>query len=556
MAIWDPEIDLELDEGEEILYQCHHHWLMLVVDEIVPFFVVVLFGGIAIYRALGGGLFALDITQAQRLDWASFILIGLLGVLAVVWARGLELTSKRVTKNLQRAATWALQIAMLCVAAIFWYRFQGGRVFVLNPGEAAPFDLLNLVLIGIAIAGVVWMLYTALDWRDDALVLTNTRIILDKDQFLVRHIQEQILLIDLQQVNLRQNTYPQVLFGYGTITVQSFSLKKIMLDYAANPKEMERRIKEESTKISKKVEPNIVRRMVAERVFDEKKAANGAIGHDKKFHVTTKGANRTGIFAWLFPANPQIDEKSGQITWRPSSVYVAIQILKPVTIWLVTTLVVAFLIPSLAELMWVAVLVWVVVTLVCAGWIFWQREELVNDVYILNKREIIDVDQKPFGPIDRRSAPIDRIQNISFDVTFIEQLLGFGTVKVQTGGSGDFSFNHVPDPRGVQAMINDYLTDFKKGAQERNLQNSIDVFREYHALQNEKGELMDRSAIDQAIDAKTQLAVDTYADQIAPIQMALTVRQALRSQIRTERRERVRKLIARRRILGDDRQKP
>jgi hypothetical protein len=552
MAFWDPEIDLELDEGEEILYMCRHHWIMLVIEEAIPLLVVLAAGGAALFRALGGGLFAVDSEQALRLDWASFALIGIFALLAVIWARGLELKSKRVDKKLQSAATWALQIGMLLVVIVVLYRFQGGRVFVFDPGRAVPFDLLNLILIAIAIAGIIWMLYKAIDWRDDSLVLTNMRIILDKDEFLVRHIQEQILLLDLQQVIMRQNTYPQVLFGYGMITVQSFSLKKITFEFADNPKIMERRIKEETTKVGKQVEPNIVRRMIAERVFDEKKAAALAKAPEKQYHVSTRGADRTGLVRWLFPPNPEIDPKSGQIIWRPSSVYVALQILKPFLIWLGTTLVVAFLVPALGELVWVGILIWLIVTLICAVWIFWQREELVNDVYILNRREIIDVDQKPFGPVDRRSAPIDRIQNISFDVSFIEQILGFGTVKVQTGGSGDFSFNHVPDPRGVQAMINDYLTDFKKGSQERNLQNSIDVFREYHALQREKGELMDSSAIDQKIDEKTQLAVDQYADHIAPVQMALTVRQALRAQIRSERRERVRKLIARRRILGND----
>jgi uncharacterized membrane protein YdbT with pleckstrin-like domain len=186
------------------------------------------------------------------------------------------------------------------------------------------------------------------------------------------------------------------------------------------------------------------------------------------------------------------------------------------------------------------------------AWIFWLREEYVNDVYILNRREIIDVDRRPFGPVNRRSAPIDRIQNISFDIKFVEQLLGFGTVRIQTGGSGDFSFNHVPDPRGVQATINDYLTDFKKTSEERALQNSVEVFREYHALQREKGELMDRPSIDRAMDDKARMAVDSYAAEVAPIQIALQVRQALRAQARAERRERVRRLMLRRRSPGDE----
>jgi membrane protein YdbS with pleckstrin-like domain len=342
---------------------------------------------------------------------------------------------------------------------------------------------------------------------------------------------------------MRQNTYPEVIFGFGALTIQSFSLKKINFHHATRPQEMERKLKEELGKARKAIEPNLLRRLIEERVFEDKKRNEP----HKKLHIETKGKNRTGVLAWLFPANPEIDEKSGQITWRPSSVYVALLLLRPLTIWLVSTIALILLTTTLGPWLWAGILAWAIVTLVCAAWIFWLREEYVNDVYILNKREIIDVDRRPFGPVNRRSAPIDRIQNISFDIPFIEQILGFGTVKIQTGGSGDFTFNHVPDPRGVQAMINDYLTDFKRSADERNLQNSIDVFREYHSLQRDKGELIDRQAIDSSMDQKARAAVDSYATEVAPIQIALELRQALRAQARNERRERVRKMMVRRR---------
>ena len=82
-----------------------------------------------------------------------------------------------------------------------------------------------------------------------------------------------------------------------------------------------------------------------------------------------------------------------------------------------------------------------------------------NDKYVLNLQSIlIDVDKKPFGPESSRRAPLTAIQNIEFDVSFIESILGYGDVIIETaGGGGKFTFNHVPDRRGVQATINDYL---------------------------------------------------------------------------------------------------
>jgi hypothetical protein len=542
--IWDPEVELELDEGEEILFMCRNHWLLLAEEAIIPLIILAVAAGIAFYRGIGGGFLGRDPAMAQQLDWVNILLLGVLAIVVVAWARGYDLNAKKKSKKKSAIdLSWVFLVVIALIVLLIGYRYEGGRIININPDQAAPFDIINLVLLGISVLTILFLLYITLDWRDDTLVLTNTRIILDKDEFLVRQTQQQILLVDVQQVSMRQKTYPEVIFGYGAITIQSFSLKRINFFHATRPQEMERRIKEELTRTRRAIEPNLVRRLIEERVYEDKKRTEA----HKKIHIETKGANRTGVLAWLFPANPQIDEKSGQITWRPSSVYVALQMGRPFLIWVVATIAIILAAPSLGQWLYAGILVWAVVTLISAGWIFWLREEYVEDVYILNKREIIDVDRRPFGPVDRRSAPIDRIQNISFDVSFIEQILGYGTVKIQTGGSGDFTFNHVPDPRGVQAMVNDYLTDFKRGADERTLQNSIDVFREYHSLQRDKGELMDRKAIDTSIDEKSRAAVDAYANEVAPIQIAVELRQALRAQARNERRERVRRMMVRRR---------
>jgi hypothetical protein len=133
----------------------------------------------------------------------------------------------------------------------------------------------------------------------------------------------------------------------------------------------------------------------------------------------------------------------------------------------------------------------VMIAIVALAWGFWIREEHENDKFILNIREIVDVDKKPFGPESSRRAPLSAIQNIEFDVSLIEGILGYGDVIITTaGGGGKFTFEHVPDPRGVQATINNYLTYFKRRETERNLKGTLDLLQQYHKLQLEHGELI------------------------------------------------------------------
>ncbi len=545
MLLWPPELDLELDEGERVILTIRHHWMLLLRQSVIPTIVLLLTSGIALFRALGGSLIGTNPDMAKELDSANIILLGILGLMVLLWLRGTD--TKLGTKGRGRFKInlgTLMQFGMLLLVLLIWYRYEGGRVFEFNEAVAQPFDLINVILLSIAGIAALYMIYVLIDWYNDTLTLTSSRVVLDRHQLLIRQDIQQMLLVDIQQVYMRQNTYPQALFDYGSLTIQTFSLKRVEFHFAQSPRKMESLIKDELTRTRKALEPNLVRRMIDERVFENKPR----VEEGKRFHVQTRGANRKGLLAWLFPANPEIDEKSGQVTWRPSSIYVGLIMLRPFLLWVVASITAVFTATiSEAALFW-SILLWFLVTLSCAFTIFWLREEYVNDVYILSKREIIDVDRRPFGPVDRRSAPIGNIQNVSFDVSFIEQILGYGTVKLQTGGTGDFSFNHVPDPRGVQAMINDYLTDFKKSSEERTLQNNIDVFKEYHILQREKGELMDRDAIETAIQKKTQAAVDEYAKVIVPGQIDHYIDRAMRrSDFLTERRLRIRRLIARRR---------
>jgi hypothetical protein len=495
MAIWDPDIQLELDEGEEVLFISRRHWVMLLRDGAVPLVVGILTGVLAFYRTIGGTFLVGDIGSDGRFDAVSFALLAVIVVLGYLWQKGSptpkgQKSTLPFPQFLNLSNLYVVIIAFLAVA--IWFRYQGGQIFYIDPANAWRNDPITTALTVISALMALYFIYVTIDWRDNTLLLTNMRVIYDDEQFLVRHVQQQILLADVQQVSMRQNTYASAIFGYGALTIQSFSVQKIEFTFATRPREMQQGIQNEMNKARKQVEPNLLRRLIEEQVYDQKPRDAQA----PSLRYVRPGAQRQGgLIAWLFPTNPEFNTRTGEYTWRPSSVYVLIQLLQPLGIFFgVTTALWLLAQFGLLPGTW-GFLIWLVVTFVCGFWIFWLREELVNDVYILSRREIIDVDKRPFGPINRRSAQLDRIQNISFDVSFIESLLGFGTVKIQTGGSGDFTFDHVPDPRGVQATVNDYLTDYKKHKDERDLQTTLNALREYHSLQRDHGEVFERDRL-------------------------------------------------------------
>ncbi|HMO57303.1 MAG TPA: PH domain-containing protein [Roseiflexaceae bacterium] len=502
MAFWDPNIQLELDEGEQILFMSRRHWVMLLRDGSVPLVLGILSGSLAVFRSIGGSFLVGGGNNGGVIDAFSIVLMGIIVLLVYLWQRTPPTTpgqksSLPFPRFLNISNLYLVGIALLSL--IVWFRFQGGQIFAIDPANAWRNDPFTTALTIICVIMALYFIYVLIDWRDNTLILTTTRVIYDDEQFLVRHVQQQMLLWDVQQVSMRQNTYASVIFGYGALTIQSFSVQKIEFTFATYPREMQQRIQAEINKARKQVEPNLLRRLIEEQVYDGQPRPI----QRQSTYVRSGTKREGGPIAWLFPTNPMYNQQTGEYTWRPSSVYVLIQLIPPIsTFFGVTTalwLLAQFsLIPAALSLP-----IWLITTAACAFWVFWLREELVNDVYILSRREIVDVDKRPFGPINRRSAQLDRIQNISFDVSFIESLLGFGTVKIQTGASGDFSFNHVPDPRGVQATINDYLTDYKKTKDERDLQTTLNALREYHALQKDHGEVFERDRLAALIAEQT-----------------------------------------------------
>jgi hypothetical protein len=534
MGFFDPQIELEFDEGEHIIYMTRRHWSLLVRDSILPFIIGISSVSLAAYRAAGGGFFAGGVGEAGRIDIINIILLLLVAIITVFWLR------PRPPKTKSR--TWPYVIPIAILLLVFYFRYQGGQLFFIDPSNAGNGgDLINILLIVTTIGSILYLLYVAIDWRDNALILTNYRVVYDDEQFLIRHVQQQISIDDVQQVNVRANRYLEYWLGYGTISVSSFSLQKLEVTYITKPQLMQSKIQGELNKLRKQQEPQLLRQLLEDQVYGNKPPPKPT----PSIYVV----QRSGPVPWLFPANPQIDTEKEMIIWRPSWIYVSLFLLRPFLVLISGTIILILLAQfGILSALW-AFAIWIPLLLVCGFWIFWVREEWNNDVYILTRSEVQDVDKRPFGPESRRRATLDRIQDISFDVNIIERFLGYGDVIIKTGGGGgDFTFNHVPDPRGVQATINDYLTDYKRRQKEAAFQQNVALLREYHSVQVAHGEVVDEDKLTERVAARIGGAGRSGDTQImSQEQIAVQIARQTRHEVRTAIRDLIRALRPRRR---------
>lgn len=521
----NPRFELELDEGEEIQLVGRRHWIELVQSSLLFLVGFLIFGGLALYRSVGGTFIAPNVAEPGQWDLFSVTVVALVVVLAFLWYRESNLKVPRKKGAVRLGPLYGFVIALLLLA--FWFHFfQGGRVFYIDPVYAQPADIFNLIFIAIAAICLIGVGYFFIDWIDDYLIVTNRRVVYDDHQFLVRHIQQQILIDDIQQVNLRADTYPAYWLGYGSIIVRSFSPDTLTFQYASKAKAIQNAIQTQLNNLRKQQEPETLRRLLKDQVYG-----------DKTYKLPTPSiyvSERRGPIPGLVPPNPQIDAEKGTIVWRPAWVFLLIELLRPIGALVLAIF--ALVIASQLGLLtsgW-AVTVGLVALLAIVAWGWWVREEWINDVYILTRQDITDVDRRPLGPENRRRAPLGAIQDISFDVSFIEQLLGFGTVVVKTGGAagGSFTFNHVPDPRNVQATIYDYLTEFRKREREKDFQTALQLIREYHQLRHAQGEIVTPEQLDEKIASQVASDVASYVDEQLEQQVSQAVAEQLAGALR------------------------
>ena len=99
-------------------------------------------------------------------------------------------------------------------------------------------------------------------------------------------------------------------------------------------------------------------------------------------------------------------------------------------------------------------------------WNLWNVLDWQNDLYILTTDRIIDLEKVPLISEDRREARLQQIQDVHYVMPgFINRLLDFGDVEVETAGrGGGFTFRSVPHPRQVQAEIFARVDQVRKAA--------------------------------------------------------------------------------------------
>ncbi|MCE1253668.1 MAG: hypothetical protein LWX83_08990, partial [Anaerolineae bacterium] len=128
----------------------------------------------------------------------------------------------------------------------------------------------------------------------------------------------------------------------------------------------------------------------------------------------------------------------------------------------------------------------VIVMAMVAFWLWYQYEDWVNDLYIVNADQIIDRIKKPFGKEDRKVAPLKNIQSVEFERGGIWGIiLDYGSVSILVGET-KMVFRSVFNPSDIQREIFKRMAEREFKEKQNNRENEqkwvIDWIAAYHRV--------------------------------------------------------------------------
>jgi hypothetical protein len=127
---------------------------------------------------------------------------------------------------------------------------------------------------------------------------------------------------------------------------------------------------------------------------------------------------------------------------------------------------------------------------ILAGLVFWIVEDWLNDRYILEKDQVIDIEAKPLGFDEKRKvALLSNIVDINMAMPSpIHYIFNFGYVYLQTAATeGRFTFDAVPDPHGVVEIVRQRMDAVRRRAEETAAQQRAQELPEWFEIYNRLG---------------------------------------------------------------------
>lgn len=383
---------------------------------------------------------------------------------------------------LAKAVIWPAML--LIIAGVLWFADQlPGLVSWLHNVSPALF-----------LMGVLWVIWSAINWNNDWFVVTNKRVIHQEKLWLISESRVGAPLDKIQNVNSSQRFIGNLLH-YGDLTVETAAAVgtlSVKFTYIPKPEKAQEAVSAQVKRGQVSEGPGM-RRVARERL-------EASVGDD--LHpVVPRPVAPTTLSTGSTPSKPGIirqflDLTMGRLFWMEQETGTQIiwrkhwwNLLR--RSWLSALAVLVSLATLLAYLLSVqsrsTTITLILAGLLAAalGWWLWNWKDWGNDLYIVTTDGVIDTERKPLGISSKKTVTtFDKVQNVSYDISNPwATLLRYGTVILQTAGAqGRLDFPYVRHPDKVQDEIYRRLSAYREEENRKQREAQLTALPEWFSV--------------------------------------------------------------------------
>ncbi len=307
------------------------------------------------------------------------------------------------------------------------------------------------------ITSALWVIWLWADWRNDYYIVTNQRVIWLEKVIGIYDSRQEANLAEVLSVSTNTDAVTQNLFNYGKVSVRVM-VGGLELDYTPYPHHA-KNIIEELQERTKAVAQQQTKKQIKQAIIEKLKNPNPASTKKRKPPPKKKTWQEL-----LFPKKDrhilmQRYEQGDDIIYRKHWVV----LLRLVGIPLVVSLFflsfffnqLYLLFSKSSEAFSISAIALIgVASIISIGSAFYQYADWSNDIFKVSKDKIFDIDRKPLGSEQSRSAPLENIESLEYKRKGVFSIFfNYGTVYIHIGAEY-FRFEDVRDPASVQQDIN------------------------------------------------------------------------------------------------------
>ena len=124
----------------------------------------------------------------------------------------------------------------------------------------------------------------------------------------------------------------------------------------------------------------------------------------------------------------------------------------------------------------------IILAVIGGVWWLYNYFDWHNDIYIISGDQLEDINRRPLGSEEKRTAPVKNIQTVEYKRNgIISLILNFGTVRIQIGNE-ELTFDNVYKPSVVQIEIFNHLHQFNEQSKKLEQKRMVDWISTYDGI--------------------------------------------------------------------------